>query len=491
MAIPKVCGIENEYGFIILDAQGEQILGDEYRDIVRNFVRIFLADASPIRYNQSNESPLIDVFGKSHKRKLTLKELMHRLWLEMEENADGTDGFLLNGARFYLDGDHPEYSTPECLAPLDLVAHDKASELAMLRAQELFCKSAESEKYRIRVHKNNSDGLGTSYGCHLNVLLSRKMVSSEDNLRYLVKHYVPFQISRMVLIGGGKIGAENERPECKFQISQRADFFECLAGIETMMNRPIFNLRNEPHADYEKYFRLHDISTDSLKCEQAIFLKVALTQIVLAMIEDKFLEDNWFPHNPVDAMISVSRDLEFKKQIALRNGEAITGLELLRRYLLKGKEYLNQHPLGEQHQLAVKQSLELLDLLEKDPRLTFGKLDWTTAWALRGMRPEAAEKNILSFQEVSPRSLYDRLLASGKIHRLLTDEAVKQAQVQAPADTRAYLRHLLIKKFGNKIEHMHWSGMQVKTNGRPRIFTLDNPALDKVEYASLLSELDS
>ncbi len=493
MAIPKVCGIENEYGFIILDAKGSQVGDDIYDEIVRQFVEVFLADATPVRYNQSQESPLIDVFGQSHAKKLSLKELLHRLWLELEseEDAGGCGGFLLNGARVYLDVTHPEYSTPECLTPLDLVAHDKAGELAMLRAKELFLKSAESEKYHIWIHKNNSDGFGNSYGSHLNVLLDQKLIGDRDKFKYLLRQYVPFQICRMILIGGGKIGAENDRPMCQFQISQRADFFEHLTGIETTVDRPIFNLRNEPHADPQRYFRLHDISTDSLKCEQAIFLKVALTQIVLAMIEDKFLEDDWFPQDLVGAVTSVSRDLEFKNPIVLRSGKRITGLELLRRYLLKAKAYLNQNPMEEQHQLAVKQALDLLGLLEKDLRLAFGKLDWATAWALRELRPETAEKNILSFQEVSPQSLYDRLSASGKIYRLLTDEAIKLAQVQAPINTRAHLRHLLIKKFGNKIEDMHWSSARVKTDGREKVFSMDNPVLDKTEYASLLSELRS
>ncbi|MDP3999077.1 MAG: proteasome accessory factor PafA2 family protein [bacterium] len=510
MAIPKVCGIETEFRFITLDKNGKPIHPIEQANIhyrgLEAFTHGFLSSVKAILHGRSQETPLTGI--EEAKRwdgaldaeddhpgdpfKLTAQDKKHRL--RVRSLSSECDGFLPNGARFYLDVEAPEYSTPECLLPLDLVAHDKAGELAMLEARQIFQFWARESKYfsDALIYKSNSDGFGHSWGSHLNVLLSRETVIGQ-NFFYFARHYMPFQIARMVLIGGGKVGAEYKRPDCEFQISQRADFFDRKVGLGTTDSRPILNIRDEPHADRLKYFRLHDISPDSSMCETALFLKVALTQIVLAMIEDRFLSENWFPSKPVLAAHAVSRDLKFETLIPLQSGKRATGLETLRYYLAKSREYLNQNPMSDQHVWAVKLAEELLDQLEKDPFLTCGKLDWTTTWMIAQKHPELAKKNVLGFRDISEGGLYARLDRAGKIHHLLDKALIVKAQTTAPINTRAHLRGRLMKELGDKIGLADWSLME--TRGWDGFswgyLDLGMPLLDERYYAELLSKLDS
>lgn len=508
MAIPKVCGIETEFRFVALDKSGKPIHPFEkarvYYRAMEVFVHGFLSQVKAALHGRFQETPT-EGFAAAQDweealeaeddkpespLKLTKHEKLHRYRIRILPTE--CDGFLPNGARFYLDVECPEYSTPECLLPMDLVAQDKAGELAMLEARRIFREWAKKSKNfsDAILYKNNSDGFGHSWGSHLNVLLSREAVSG-PNFHYLFRHYIPFQIARIILIGGGKVGAEYNREDCKFQISQRADFFQRRIGIGTTDKRPIFNVRDEPHADRSRYARLHDISPDSSMCETALFLKVALTQVVLAMIEDRFLSENWFPSQPVRAMHAVSRDLKFNQPISLQGGKSATGLEILRYYLAKSKEYLGQNPMSDQHILAVKLAGELLDQLEKNPWLTFGKLDWTTAWLIAEQRPEFAKKNVLGFRDISENGLYARLAKAGKIHRLLSDEAIAGAQTIAPPDTRAYLRSRLMKKFGAEAKLVDWSSIKIQRLWFWDHVDLELPFLDRQYYSALLSELDS
>lgn len=505
MAVPKVCGTETEFGFVLLNPDGSQCQpGDDllaYEKATVDFVGGFLLRKNFIKYDRSQESPLQSVIKikepeeKESKEnlkeeKINEKELEHRL--RIWRLSLSADSFLPNGARFYLDDAHPEYCTPECILPLELVAHDKAGELFLMQVQRDYRKRfGKDTDRRILIHKNNSDGRGKSYASHFDALLSVETVSDGHDFSYLVRQYVPFQIARLILIGGGKMGAENNAPECDFQISQRADFFERLVGVGTTFMRPIFNTRDEPHANYRKYFRLHDISPDSLMCEHAIFLRAALTQIVLAMIEDRFLKEDWFPEKPVEAIKIVSRDLRFQNPIVLSGGRKITGLELLRKYLICAERYLlSANPMTSQHQAAVKMAFQILEQLEQDPRKTFGKLDWTTARVIMDRAPERFRiKKLLNFREISPDGLYYRWRAAGKIPRLLDDEVILRALAEPPSGTRAVLRSALIKKFQNNILRMNWDSAWVVDNGRNLDISLKEPLLDREYYAPLLSEL--
>src|SRR2546421_7724037 len=193
---------------------------------------------------------------------------------------------LTNGARYYVDHAHPEFSTPECADALECVRFDKAGERILTRSMEAAGRSLPPGQ-SIVVHKNNSDGKGNSYGTHENYLMDRNVPFGR-----IVQHVMPHFITRQIFTGAGKVGSEASSTsgvEVTFQLSQRADFFEEEVGLETTLKRPIVNTRDEPHADAQKYRRLHVIVGDANLAEVSTFLKLGTTSIVLAMIED-----DWF-----------------------------------------------------------------------------------------------------------------------------------------------------------------------------------------------------
>src|SRR5207244_2111392 len=233
-----------------------------------------------------------------------------------DEDLGLANVILPNGARYYVDQAHHEYSTPECLTPRELVVHDKAGERILERSLDEVLRSMPSAPH-LSIYKNNSDGKGNSYGTHENYLVDRAVPFGD-----IVHDLTPFFVSRIVFCGAGKLGAEaqwDERGRSIYQLTQRADFFETEVGLETTLKRPIINTRDEPHADPEKYRRLHVIVGDANMCEVAQFLKIGTTAIVLKMIEDRFLPDLTL-QNPVQSLHDVSRDVTCTAKLGLADG---------------------------------------------------------------------------------------------------------------------------------------------------------------------------
>src|SRR5712692_2383237 len=200
---------------------------------------------------------------------------------------------LSNGARFYVDHAHPEYSSPETTNPRDLVIWDKAGE-RILNLSRTRAEAVSPPEQRILIYKDNSDRKGNSYGTHENYLMDRKVPFAR-----IVQYLMPFFASRQIYTGSGKVGAENNTEHCDYQISQRADFLETEVGLETMHSRPIINTRDEPHADPEKYRRLHVIVGDANMSEISNYLKCGTMAIVLSMVEDDFLDRDFSLEGPV------------------------------------------------------------------------------------------------------------------------------------------------------------------------------------------------
>ncbi|MDP6244943.1 MAG: proteasome accessory factor PafA2 family protein, partial [Myxococcota bacterium] len=200
---------------------------------------------------------------------------------------------LINGARYYVDHAHPEYSCPEVTSPRDLVVHEKAGEriMEMSRRESNALLPAGTQ---LLLYKNNSDRKGNSYGAHENFLMDRR-----TSFKQVVEHVTPFFVTRQVYTGAGKAGSENRSQPCNYQISQRADFFETEVALDTMVKRPIVNTRDEPHADREKYRRLHVIVGDANLSEYTIYLRTGVTAIVLSMIEDGAIRKSLSLRDPV------------------------------------------------------------------------------------------------------------------------------------------------------------------------------------------------
>jgi Pup amidohydrolase len=454
MAIPKVFGTETEYGITAAGAP-------DFNPVLSSSLLIstYAGSLRRIRWDYEQESPLRDARG-----------------FEPVPAREGTDEdlglanvILPNGARYYVDHAHPEYSTPECLSARDLVVHDKAGERILERSLDEVTRFLPSTP-PLSIYKNNSDGKGNSYGTHENYLVDRAVPFGD-----LVRDLTPFFVSRIVFCGAGKLGAEahwDERGRSIFQLTQRADFFETEVGLETTLKRPIINTRDEPHADPEKYRRLHVIVGDANMCEVAQFLKIGTTAIVLKMIEDRFLPELTLA-NPVQSLHEISRDITCTHEVALADGRRLSAIGLQWEYLERAKKYVEHEDDTPENKQVVSRWEQVLDSLESDPLSLHRELDWVAKHRLmQGYRErdgvEWSDPKLraidLQYHDVRrEKGLYYRLEAAGKVERLTTDEEIDRAIMEPPEDTRAYFRGRCISKYPEAIAAASWDSLIIDT----------------------------
>jgi proteasome accessory factor PafA2 len=320
------------------------------------------------------------------------------------------------------------------------------------------------------IHKNNSDGKGNSYGTHENYLVDRQTAFAD-----IVRDLTPFFVSRQVFCGAGKLGSEaswDERGRPIYQLTQRADFFETEVGLETTLKRPIINTRDEPHADPEKYRRLHVIIGDANMCEVAQFLKLGTTAIVLKMIEDRFLPDLSL-EGPVRALHEVSRDLTCTAEVPLTDGRRLSAVQLQWEYFEHAKKYVEREDDTEDNREVLDRWEAVLGALETEPLTLHRELDWVAKYRLleayreRGGldRSDPKLRAIdLQYHDVRrDKGLYYRLERSGKVERLVDETDVDRAVLEPPEDTRAYFRGRCIGKYPDAIAAASWDSLIVDT----------------------------
>ena len=403
-----------------------------------------------------------------------------------------SDLVLPNGARFYNDHTHPEYSTPECRTLRDLVAHDRAGERIVQCAAN--SRNRKLKHSGVQLYKNNTDFHGHSYGCHDNYLVDRSIPFSD-----LVRGLLPFLVSRQVVAGAGKVGIETQEHEIRpghFQISQRADFMVTELGIDTMHDRPILNTRDEPHADPRKYRRLHLILGDANMCEYATALKVGTTRVVLDLIE-LHLAPHLELEDPVNAIRSLSLDPDLKTVVRKKNGQTVTGIEIQQAYLHAAQKTLGGR--DEETDWILNEWQIALEMLESNRFALIGQLDWVTKlWLLETF---IKEENLqwtdpwlmsldLEYHNVNPdRGLYLGLEKEGRVKRLVTEGDIIAAMGEGPSDTRGGIRGLCIRRFGPMIQSVQWEGIQFK--GLPSIQRLDlNDAFDPRAIKDLQQKIE-
>src|SRR5881398_2835398 len=280
---------------------------------------------------------------------------------------------LTNGARLYVDHAHPEYSTPEVTNPRDAVIWDKAGERVMAAAAA-HAASTIPGAGGIQLYKNNTDNKGASYGSHENYLMRRQTPFAD-----IVRHLTPFFVSRQVMVGAGRVGIGQDGRQHGFQISQRADYFEVEVGLETTLKRPIINTRDEPHADPERYRRLHVIIGDANMSEVSTYLKVGTTALVLAMIEDKFLGSDLSVEAPVAELRAISHDPTCRRLVTLKDGRKMTAVQLQAEYLELARKF-TEDKYGDNVDDITVDVLDrwesVLNRLAEDPMLLSKELDW-------------------------------------------------------------------------------------------------------------------
>jgi proteasome accessory factor A len=443
----KVLGTETEFGITVLNQADFNPVA-----AASTLVNSYAGKRARIKWSFDEESPGRDARGFGFDLAPSF---------EMESGL--VNVVLGNGARFYVDHAHPEYSSPECLDPLEAALYDKAGEVVLARAvgnaQQLL---AAGERFII--HKNNSDGKGNSYGAHENYLISRSLPFGQ-----IVKHMTGFFITRQIFTGSGKVGAENGRPPVPFQITQRADFFEEEVGLETTLKRPIINTRDEPHADPSKYRRLHVIIGDANLSELQTYLKLGATTAMLYAVEAEALPEALQPAEPVEAVWQVSHDPSLGYVIEMADGRSMTALEAQWQYLEWIGKFVSESALEEQFVDVLRVWEEILTDLEKNPMLTADRLDWTAKLRLlEGYRSrddlawDAPKLRLLDLQyhDVDPRrGLYNRMAAAGRMRRLFTDEQIMMAVTNPPERTRAYFRGQCVARFGESLVAANWDSL--------------------------------
>ncbi len=325
MSVRRVMGTETEFGISVPGQPGANAMVTSSQ-VVNAYQAATSARARRARWDFEEENPLRDARGFDLARESADATQL------TDEDLGLANVILTNGARLYVDHAHPEYSAPECTNPLAAVIWDKAGERVMAEAAAKAATVPGSAP--IQLYKNNTDNKGASYGCHENYLMRRATPFAD-----IVRHLTPFFVSRQVVCGAGRVGIGADGREDGFQISQRADFFEVEVGLETTLKRPIINTRDEPHADPEKYRRLHVIIGDANMSEVSTYLKLGTTALVLAMIEDKFLGGDLSIESPVAELRAISHDPACRHQVTLRDGRKMTGVQLQMEYLELARKY--------------------------------------------------------------------------------------------------------------------------------------------------------
>ena len=465
----RLFGIETEYGIARQDR-------DEIDPVVESMelVRAYLMAPFERRWDYGGEDPHEDARGfrvsglaQDEEENQFARLDAHRPFSFHEMKSDLV---LQNGARFYNDHTHPEYSTPECRTLKQLVAHDRAGERIVQRAAGR--RNDHLGSPVVHLYKNNTDFHGHSYGCHDNYLVARAIPFPR-----LVSGLMPFLASRQVIAGAGKVGVEAQESGFvpgTYQLSQRADFMETELSVDTMHNRPILNTRDEPHADGKKYRRLHLILGDANMCEYATALKVGTTQLVLELIARgrvPLLELD----QPVTAIKQISRDADLKAVVRLKDRRQLSGLEIQECYCEAARRELSG--ADPETDWVLQEWSATLRLLMQDRGELVGKLDWVTKqWLLEifvreeqiGWDDPWLASLDLEYHNVDPeRGLHRGLEAEGKVWRLTTEEDIQQALAAGPPDTRGGLRGLCVRRFSDQISQMQWERIRFSGGWRP------------------------
>jgi Pup amidohydrolase len=489
MSVLRVMSAETEYGISVPGQPGANAMVTSSQ-IVNAYQAATAARARRARWDFEEENPLRDARGFDLTREAADATQL------TDEDLGLANVILHNGARLYVDHAHPEYSAPECTNPLSVVIWDKAGERIMAEAAAKAATVPGS--HPIQLYKNNTDNKGASYGTHENYLMRRSTPFAD-----IVKNLTPFFVTRQVICGAGRVGIGADGRGSGFQISQRADFFEVEVGLETTLKRPIINTRDEPHADPEKYRRLHVIIGDANLSEVAAYLKMGTTALVLAMIEDKFFSGHDLSlEAPVADLRAVSHDPSLKYLVTLRDGRKMTAIQLQTEYLELARKYTEDRYGADADSMTVDvldRWESVLTRLADDPMQLSRELDWVAKLELlEGYRRrdslawDAPKLQLfdLQYSDVrQERGLYNRLVARGRMMRMTDEKSIGWAVDNPPEDTRAYFRGRCLRQYADSVAAASWDSVIFDIPGREslqRVPTLEPLRGTKAHVGDLL-----
>ena len=526
LSTERVMGIETEFGVAHADLEERARAGAGSSIMLSHLVvaAYALLDEQEgergrrVRWDYGDETPLRDARGfeiqraAAHPSQLTdAVQDAHLPSVDMDAPLQGAEiapegsddeiltwavqrsignAVLTNGARWYVDHAHPEYSAPEVTRAREAVVSDRAGEVIARRAMALL--DAAEGIPSAALYKNNTDGKGASYGTHENYLLDRDVPFER-----VCAAMIPFFTSRQVLVGAGRVGRGTRGTEPGYQISSRADFFEAQVGLETTLNRPIVNTRDEPHADAARFRRLHVIIGDANLLEESTFLKLGITSLVLAALEaENRTGTTLLPEltlaDPVAAVHTLSHDPSLQVTVPLSDGRELTAVQIQRAYL----EAIRPHADAEDPETAqvIQTWGELLDLLEQDPMLAADRIEWVAK--LKLLESYRARHGAdwsdprlfaidLQFSDLRPgRGLFEKLRAAGAVRTLVTEQEVQQAVTAPPASTRAFLRGSLIREHRDAVPSAGWDVLTLATEETGARLRLADPLLGSAAWCS-------
>ncbi|MDQ3199469.1 MAG: proteasome accessory factor PafA2 [Verrucomicrobiota bacterium] len=487
----RVFGLETEYGITVDGAESVDVVAESIE-----LVRGYTEHGAHMKWDYELEDPHRDARG--FRAAELLQDTDESAYFEIDRSRPlsfeeiKSDLVLSNGARFYNDHAHPEYSTPECTSLEELVAQDKAGERILAECARRRNLKLPNEQV-IQLYKNNTDFSGHSYGCHDNYLMRRDLPWD-----HIVSGVLPFLITRQIFAGAGKMGIEAEGASGQpgtYQISQRADFFSVLVSIDTMNRRPLVNTRDEPHADASQYRRFHVILGDANMSEWATAMKVGTTALVLDLIE-KGTAPQIEIAQPIDATKSISRDQTYDWIIELTDGRKISAIEVQRIYLAAAMKEAAAD--DREAKWLLREWETALNDLERDIRLCRDRVDWVAKKEL--LETFQREEQLswidpwlqsidLEYHNIAPDAgLYYELVRQGTMRSIVTEAKVKQAIFSPPEDTRAYFRGRSVARFNAQIKSIQWDEIVFTVAGKLRRVQLaqpnDNPRLTALNEAA-------
>jgi proteasome accessory factor A len=477
----RVFGLETEYGITVSGAEIVDVVAESIE-----LVRRYTEHGALMKWDYELEDPHLDARG--FRARELRQDTDESAYYEIDKNRPlsfeeiKSDLVLSNGARFYNDHAHPEYSTPECTTIRQIVAQEKAGERILAEcARRRNLKLPPGEE--VRLYKNNTDFVGHSYGCHDNYLMSRALPWDR-----IVNGVLPFLITRQIFAGAGKMGIEAESAASQpgvYQISQRADFFSVLVSIDTMNRRPLINTRDEPHADASRYRRFHVILGDSNMSEWATAMKIGTTSLVLDLIERGEAPQLEIAQ-PIDANKSISRDQTYDWIIELKDGRKISAIDVQRIYLRAATKI--DHGADEDRQWILREWENVLNDLERDAMSARDRVDWAAKKILLDALQEEEKLSWsdpwlqsidLEYHNIDlERGLFYELVRLGSMRRLATEDEIKMSIFSPPETTRAFFRGRAVARFNDQISSIQWDEIVFANGSSSRRVALPEASMD-------------
>lgn len=457
---PILAGIETEFGLEV-EGQGAEDQIENAKALVRS-----LPGKRFSGWDYSFESPRADLRG-FQVGQLSIDPLDAAFDVGKDHGPAAdlrADQVLPNGARFYNDHGHPEWSTPECWTLKELVLQDLAGEQAAIQAARAYGEASGRE---VRLYKNNTDFHGASFGCHESYLVPRR-----HRFEDLYAAVMPVLVARTLLCGAGKVGSESGAA-CDFQLSQRADFMSVDASVDTLFRRPVFNTRDEPHGDPAQWQRLHVISGDANMMPGCTARKVSLVKLALWLL-DLGEAPQWKIRNPVRAFQEISRDPSGSCRIELEGGSWTTATEILESLLGAFERFCGEgggetSVWYEEVTPVVAESKELLDALRNNPERLARSVDWAAkkamleefmeieglTWKSRDLRAYDLAYHLLDPAE----GLYFALEQMGRVDPRPSRESVLERLEQCHEPSRAFVRGQAVAAFAEQLRGVSWGSL--------------------------------